>query len=266
LNCGWWKFTGLKNRGVILIDLLIKLFVKGYKNISSVKVRERYGKFAGIVGIASNLLLFLIKITVGLLFNSIAITADAVNNLSDSGSSLVTLMGFKISGKPADAKHPYGHARMEYISSLIIAFTILVLGFQLVQGSIDKIINKQVAEFSTLSILALVISILIKFWQYLFFRKIGNMVNSTTLMATSIDSRNDILATSAVLLSAVVAQLTGYDLDGYIGIIIAVFIIIGGIKLIIDTVSLLLGTAPKKELVDKNLQKNIKLRRYHRST
>jgi len=240
---------------VILTNLLVKLFVKDYKNTSNLKVRERYGKFAGIIGIVSNFILFLIKIAVGLIFGSIAITADAVNNLSDSGSSIVTLMAFKISGKPADEKHPYGHARMEYISSLIVAFIILSLGFQLVQNSIEKIINMQTAQFSMLSVLVLVISILIKFWQYLFFKEIGAMINSTTLVATSMDSRNDILTTSAVLVALIVAHLTGFNLDGFMGIVIALYIIVSGIKLVVDTISLLLGRSPKKELVDKIYKK-----------
>ncbi|MGE5605940.1 MAG: cation diffusion facilitator family transporter [Bacteroidota bacterium] len=233
-----------------MTNLLIKLFLKGNQNVANAKVRERYGKLAGIVGIASNFLLFLIKIIVGTLFNSIAIIADAVNNLSDSGSSLITLLGFKLSGKPADEKHPYGHARMEYISGLIVSFIILFLGLQLIQSSVGKIIHPQAAEFSVISIVTLVIAILIKLWQSMFYRKIGKIIKSTTLLATSVDSRNDILATSAVLVAAIVTRLTGYNLDGYMGTVVALFIIATGIKLIKDTISPLLGSAPTKELVD----------------
>jgi cation diffusion facilitator family transporter len=231
-------------------NILIKLFVKDNQNISNFQVRESYGKFASIVGIASNFLLFLIKITVGTLFNSIAITADAVNNLSDSGSSLVTLIGFKISGKPADAGHPYGHARMEYISGLIVSFTILILGIQLIQSSVNKIINPQAAMFSMVTIFTLVVSILIKFWQCMFYRKVGKTINSTTLMATSVDSWSDILATSAVLIGAIFTRLTDVNLDGYMGAIVAVFIMVTGVKLVLDTISPLLGMAPTRELVD----------------
>jgi cation diffusion facilitator family transporter len=233
-----------------MTDLLIKWFVKDHQNTLNFQVRERYGKFAGIVGIASNFVLFLIKITAGTFFNSIAITADAINNLSDSGSSLVTLIGFKISGKPADAKHPYGHARMEYISGLIVSFVILALGLQLIQSSVSKIIKPQVAKFSIISVVILGIAILLKLWQCLFYRKIGKIINSTTLVATSVDSQNDILATAAVLIAAIVTRLTGFNLDGYMGVGVAMFIIGTGVKLVVDTISPLLGTAPTKELVD----------------
>lgn len=213
-------------------------------------MRERYGKFAGIVGIATNFLLFLIKVTAGILFNSISIIADAVNNLSDSGSSLITLLGFKISGKPADAEHPYGHARMEYISGLIVSFIILVLGLQLITGSVDKIIHPQMARFSLISIGILAVSILIKLWQCKFYQKIGKIIDSTTLIATSIDSRNDILATTAVLVAALVTRWTGFNLDGYMGVTVALFILITGVRLVMDTTGPLLGMAPTKELVD----------------
>ena len=237
-------------RGVTLTRLLIKLFVKDYKNISNFKVRESYGKFAGIVGIISNLILFLIKIAVGTIFNSIAITADAINNLSDSGSSLVTVIGFKISGKPADAEHPYGHARMEYISGLVISFVILILGLQLIKSSVEKIITPQVAEFSIITVFVLVVAISIKLWQCLFYNKTGKIINSTTLIATSIDSRNDIISTSAVLIATIVTRLTGFNLDGYMGVVVAIIIIITGVRLVMDTISPLLGTAPTRELVD----------------
>ncbi|HHV99613.1 MAG TPA: cation transporter [Clostridiaceae bacterium] len=233
-----------------MTNLLIRLFVKDYDNTTNAHVRERYGKFAGIVGIASNFLLFLIKITAGVLFHSISITADAVNNLSDSGSSVVTLIGFKISGKPADEKHPFGHARMEYISGLIVSFIILLIGIQLVQRSVSRIVQPVPGEFSVLLIILLSVSILIKLWQFLFYRKIGRIIKSDTLFATSIDSRNDIFATSAVLTASIISRLTGFNLDGYIGTVVALFIVISGIKLTNDTISPLLGMAPTKELVD----------------
>lgn len=238
-----------------MTNLLIKLFMKNNQDIYNFHVRDRYGKLASVVGIASNLLLFLIKITAGTLFHSIAITADAVNNLSDSGSSVVTLIGFRISGKPADAKHPYGHARMEYISGLIVSFIILFLGLQLIQSSVNKIIHPQLARFSVISMLILAVSVLIKLWQSMFYRKIGRMIDSTTLIATSVDSRNDILATSAVLTAAIVTRLTGINLDGYMGVIVALFILVSGVKLVMDTISPLLGMAPKKELVDSIYKK-----------
>lgn len=238
-----------------MTNLLIKWFVKDYQNKSDFKVRESYGKFAGLVGIVSNFLSFLIKITVGTIFNSIAITADAVNNLSDSGSSVVTLLGFKMSGKPADAQHPYGHARMEYLSGLVVSFIIMFFGIQLIQSSVAKIIHPQAAKFNLITLLALIISILIKFWQYRFYRKVAGIIDSTTLIATSTDSRNDILATGAVLMAATVSHLTGFNLDGYMGVAVAIFIMASGVKLVMDTSNPLLGTAPTKELVDSIYQK-----------
>ncbi len=238
-----------------MTNFLIKLFIRDSKNISNSKVRENYGKFAGIIGIISNIILFIIKITAGMLSNSIAIIADAINNLSDSGSSLVTVLGFKLSGRPADEKHPYGHARMEYISGLIVSFIILILGFQLIQTSAKKIINPEPAIFNLVSILVLVVSILIKLWQSLFYRKIGKLINSTTLVATSLDSRNDILATSSVLVATLISRFTGFNLDGYMGALVAIFIMISGIRLVMDTISPLLGTAPEKEMVDKIYKK-----------
>jgi len=236
-------------------NILIRKLIKNFENTSNSRVRENYGKLASIMGIGSNLLLFIIKIAVGLLFNSISITADAVNNLSDSGSSLVTLLGFKLSGKPADADHPFGHQRMEYISGLVVSFIILFLGLQLIQSSFDKIIHPELPQFNIISVVVLIVAILIKVWQCLFYRKIGKTINSLTLMATAIDSRNDIMATSAVLVATIVTYLTGFDLDGYMGLVVAVFIIISGINLIKETISPLLGTAPSNELVDQIYKK-----------
>lgn len=238
-----------------MTDILIRLFIRDHENTENAQVRENYGKFAGVVGIATNFILFMIKIIAGTLFHSISITADAVNNLSDSGSSIVTLVGFKISGKPADAGHPYGHARMEYISGLIVSFVIVILGFQLVQTSVNKILNPQDVRFSWLTIAVLVISILIKLWQCLFYRKIGKTIDSSAIVATSFDSRNDILATSSVLAATVVTALTDYNLDGYMGVVVALFIMFSGGKLVMETVSPLLGTAPPEELVRKIYKK-----------
>lgn len=233
-----------------MTKLLIRLFIKNYRNTGSFQVRERYGKFAGIVGIATNLLLFIIKIIAGTLFNSIAITADAVNNLSDSGSSIITLVGFKISGKPADSNHPYGHARMEYISGLLVSVVIMFLGLQLMKSSYDKIINPQITQFSFISVLVLLVSILLKIWQSAFYKSVSKIIDSVTLLATSADSRNDILATSVVLVGMLITRFTGVDLDGYMGIAVAIFILISGVRLVMATISPLLGTAPTKELVD----------------
>lgn len=234
-----------------MTGILIRLFIKDYNHPDDPRVRERHGSFAGMTGIFSNLLLFAIKIVVGTVFNSIAITADAVNNLSDSGASLVALFGFKLSGKPADAKHPFGHARIEYISGLIISFIVVILGIQLIQGSVAKVINPEEVQFSYVLVFALVVSILIKLWQAGFYRQIGQKIQSATLLATAVDSRNDVLSTAVVLAGALITRWTGVNLDGYLGVIVSLFILVSGVKLVIETSSPLLGTAPDKELVDK---------------
>jgi len=238
-----------------LFDLLIKFFVKDSQSLSEFRRRELYGQFAGIIGLASNLLLFLLKITVGLFSNSIAIIADAVNNFSDFGSSLITLIGFKLSSKPADAEHPYGHARMEYISGMIVSILIVFLALQLIKSSINKIINPQLAEFSFITVAILFFSIFLKLWQSLFYRKIANLIDSPTLLAASADSRNDVVATIAILVAAIISSLTGYNLDGFLGLVVALFILISGVKLVIETGNPLLGTVPSKELVDSIYEK-----------
>lgn len=234
---------------------LVRLFVKDYKNTEKPAVRESHGKFASVVGILANVFLFLIKLVAGLLSNSISITADAINNLTDSGSSVVTLMGFKISGKPADAQHPYGHARMEYISGLIVSFIIMFLGLQLILSSVKKILNPEESVLNLLTIAILLVSILIKLWLSIFFRKIGKTINSSSLIATSVDSRNDIIATSAVLASTVIEHFSGYNLDGYIGTGVSIFILISGLQVAIETISPLLGVVPSKELTEKFYRK-----------
>ncbi len=230
---------------------LIRFFIKNADHTTNPVVRESYGRFASVVGIATNLLLFGAKLAVGLVFNSLAITADAINNLSDSSSSLITLAGFKMSGKPADEKHPYGHERIEYIAGLIVSFLILSLGFQLLQTAIGKILHPEPSEFNWLSVVVLVASIAAKFWQMRFYRTIGRTIDSVTLQATAADSRNDVLATSAVLLSLLISRLTGIELDGFMGAAVALFIMVSGIKLIMETVSPLLGAGPDRELVDR---------------
>lgn len=239
-----------------MTSLLIRLFVKNSEQVKDHKVRENYGKMAGIVGICCNALLSAAKIIAGWLFKSVSILADGVNNLSDATSSLVTLIGFKLSGRPADKEHPFGHARMEYISGLVVAFFIVLVGFDLTKSSFDKIIHPEAADFSVISVVILGVSILLKLWMFFFNRKVGKLIDSTTLEATAADSRNDVLMTSAVLVCAVVSRLTNFAmLDGIVGLAIAVFIVISGIKLVSETLSPLLGEAPNKELVTETLEK-----------
>lgn len=234
-----------------MTSLLIRAFIKTPENTSNPAVRRRYGNMAGAVGIVTNLILFIIKIIVGTLSGSIAITADAVNNLSDSGSSLVTIVGFKISGKPADSGHPFGHGRMEYIAGLIVSFIVVIIGYQLIVSSVRKIIQPDITRFDMIAVVVLCASIVIKAWQSAFYRTVGRRIDSLTLKAASSDSRNDALATASVLLAAVVSMLTGFSLDGYIGAAVGLFIIVSGIKLTFETISPLLGAAPEKELVEK---------------
>ena len=238
-----------------MTNLLLKIFIKDYQNTSDFRVRQVYGKLAGMVGIATNLVLFAFKAAVGLLFHSIAVLADAFNNLSDSASSIVTLVGFKLSGKPADEKHPYGHARMEYLSGLIVSFIILILGVQLAQSSFEKIISPEKAEFSVITVAVLAVSILLKLWQGSFYKKMGRKIESTTLEATAADSLNDVIATAAILAGVIITKVTGFNLDGYMGLVVAAFIVITGIKLIVATSNPLLGLAPTQELVNEIYEK-----------
>lgn len=239
-----------------MVLTIIKWLIKDYEDRENPKVRERYGKLAGAVGIFSNTLLFLMKITAGLLFHSISVTADAINNLSDAGSSVVTLVGFKLAGRPADKEHPYGHGRYEYLAGLLVSFAILLIGLQLVKTSFDKIRNPVPVEFSYLTVGVLAVSIFIKLWQSKFNLKIGKMIRSKALEATAADSRNDVLSTAAVLLSAVISKISGFQLDGYMGGLVAAFIIYSGINLIRDTLDPLLGSRPDPELVEE-IQKNL---------
>ncbi|HRV33415.1 MAG TPA: cation diffusion facilitator family transporter, partial [Anaerovoracaceae bacterium] len=230
-------------------DFLIRHFVTDYENTKDPKVREDYGKLAGIVGIFSNLILCGFKIGTGLVFNSISIVADGINNLSDASASLVTLIGFRMSGKKADAEHPYGHGRIEYLTGLMISVMILVIGVQLLRSSIEKTMNPEALRFSWITVAVLLIAIAVKFWQTRFNMSVGNTIDSATLKATGTDSRNDVLATTAVLLAIGLEKLSGYPLDGPVGILVALFILYSGWMLINETVSPLLGKAPDPETV-----------------
>lgn len=229
--------------------LLIKLFVRDYENTEDPKVRESYGKFAGVVGIISNLFLCIMKILIGVFSGSIAIIADGINNMADASSSIITLIGFRLASKPEDEDHPYGHARIEYLTGLFVSILIIVLGVQLFKTSLEKIFDPDTLEFSYITIITLVIAIAVKLWQSLFNISIGKKINSLTLIATGADSRNDVIATSAVLVSVLVVKFTGLQIDGYMGCLVALFIIWSGIQLVRDTISPLLGEAPDDDLV-----------------
>lgn len=233
-----------------MTSLLIKFFIKDSDNLTNHRVREAYGLLGSYVGIIANIILCITKIGVGLIFKSMSILADGINNLSDAGSSIVTLVGFKISSKPADEDHPYGHARMEYLSGLIVSFIILMLGIELIRSSFDKILHPEVMTFSLVMVCVLVFSIGIKLWLCLFNRKLGKRINSTTMLATAADSLNDVIATSAVLVALVISHFTGWHLDGYMGILVGLFVCYSGVTLIKETMNPLLGEAPSKELIE----------------
>lgn len=238
-----------------MTNLILRLFVPQYRNTEDHAVREKCGRVAGLVGIVTNLLLFAAKITVGTVFRSVSVTADAVNNLTDSASSIVTLVGFKLAGKPADEEHPFGHARIEYLSGVIVSFIVIFLGLQLGLSSIQKIFAPEENFMTPVALVILAVSILAKLWQSLFYRKIGRMIQSEAVIATSRDSRNDVLSTSAVLLGAAVTMLTGVNLDGYMGALVALFIVVSGVQLVVATANPLLGQAPDNALVQKIRQK-----------
>lgn len=233
-----------------MTKLITSLFLKN-KNPDSPAGREMYGRVAGIVGIICNALLGILKLIAGALSNSIAITADATNNISDAGSSVVTLIGFRMSEKPADRDHPYGHARIEYITGLIISFIILLIGFETFTSSVNKIIHPEKSLFNITTIVILVASIAVKLWLSLFNRTLGKTIKSKTLEATAADSRNDCISTIAVLASTLVSHYFDINIDGFVGVAVAIFIFISGINLVKDTVGPLLGQPPSKEVYEK---------------
>lgn len=229
---------------------LVRLFVKDYKKTKDPVVRDRYGRLIAVVGILSNLLLSGAKIATGLLFGSIAIFADGMNNLADASSAIILLIGIRLAAKPADEGHPYGHARIEYITGLLISFFIIILGFQLLRASIDKIRFPEPIEFSWLLVAVLAVSILVKIWQALFYTKVSRVISSSTIKATAADSRNDVISTSAVLLSLFIGEFASLQLDGIMGALVAAFVIYSGVRLVLETSSPLLGNPPDPELVN----------------
>ena len=239
-----------------MIDLLLKRFIKDYDKTKNPEVRTRYGVFAGIVGIICNLILFLAKIIAGVLTASVSIMADAVNNLSDAGSSIVTLIGFKLAGKPADYEHPYGHGRIEYISGFIVSGAIIIMGFELLTTSFRKILHPTPLEVSVSSLIILVLSILMKMWMAKFNKYLGNKVDSAAMKATATDSLSDCISTTVVLLGVLITQFSNVDIDGYAGAFVALFVIIAGFKAAKETLSPLLGQPPSKEFV-KELERLI---------
>ena len=229
---------------------LLSLFVRDWHNVSSPIVRRRCATAAAIVGIVTNTLLSAAKLLVGILTGSIAVTADAVNNFADAASALITLVGFRLAAKPADREHPYGHQRIEYITGLIVSLFILVIGVEFFTGSISAIRESARTVYGLPALIILGASVLVKLWQSFFYRAVGRHIDSAAVMATAADSRNDAVSTAAVLAGALIARLTGADLDGWLGLAVACFIMKSGVELVMETSDPLLGAAPSPELVD----------------
>ena len=231
-----------------MTKLLLRLFVK---DVNTPDGRTRVGALAGTVGIVCNLLLFLGKVIAGTLAGSVAIAADGWNNLSDAAASIVTLLGFRFSRKPADAPHPYGHARAEYLSGLCVAVLILFIGAELAKSSVSKVLSPEPVESSAVTFAVLIGSIAVKLWMSVFVGKLGRIIGSRTLEATSADSRNDVIATSAVLVSCLVSRFFRVEIDGWMGLAVAAFILWSGFDIARDTMSTLLGESADSELVEK---------------
>lgn len=234
-----------------MISLLSKRLIKDCENVTSPAVRQAYGMLCGIVGICINIILFALKFFAGTISGSIAITADAFNNLSDAGASVVTLLGFKLAGKKPDPDHPFGHGRIEYLSGLAVSMVILLMGFELLRDAVDKILHPEAVEFSVLAVVTLIVSICGKCYMYLYNRSIGRKIDSAAMQATATDSLSDCAATSAVLLATLVGHWTNLQIDGWCGLVVSGLILFAGYNAAKDTLSPLLGQPPEQEFVDR---------------
>ncbi len=232
-----------------MTELICKLFIKS-RDVSDPKTRESYGTLAGSVGITLNFLLCAFKVFAGLISGSVAIIADALNNLSDAGAQVISIISFKLSSKPADREHPYGHARIEYVASLVVSFLIILIGFELCKGSVEKIFSEGKTVFEWVSVIILAVSVVAKLWLCLFNRKIADKINSSVMKATAADSLSDAIATAAVLVSSLILKIFGIDIDAYVGIAVSVLILIAGIKVLNEAKNFIIGCAPEKETVD----------------
>lgn len=239
-----------------MTNLLIKLFIKD-NDVSNLETRGKYGMLSSATGIVVNILLSIVKLVIGIIANSISIISDALNNITDVGSSVVTMIGFKISQKKIDKDHPWGHGRMEYITAFIVDIIILMVGFELLKSSIDKIIHPELPAVNNVTIIILVIAVLTKLWLFLFYKKIAKTIDSNAIKGNAYDSISDSISTLVVLISAVVAKLCGISIDGYASLIVSVFILFTGYKAIKETVDLLLGMKPDPEFI-KDIEEEAK--------
>ncbi len=233
-----------------MTDLLIKIFVGKGVSTSSVKGREKYANLAGFTGIILNILLFIGKLVVGIIASSVAMIADAFNNISDAGSSVVTLIGFRLASKPVDKEHPLGHGRFEYITGFIVDMLIIMVGFELLKSSFDKILNPSVPSVGNFTLCLLGAAILVKIWLFFFYNKISKIINSASIKAAASDSLTDCIATALVLISAIVGRFFNVAIDGYAGILVALFIMYTGFNAAKDTIDLLLGSTPSPEFIE----------------
>lgn len=233
-----------------MVNFLIKTFIKNSENTENPKIRQKYGTLSSIVGIICNVLLFLIKYAMGTLSHSISIVSDAFNNLSDCAGCLVTLLGYKMASKPADKNHPFGHGRMEYLTSLIIAALIIFVGIELLKNSVEKIINPVEIRFSFAVLISLVFSIAVKLWMAVFNAELGKKINSSVLTATAKDSKSDVIATSATLIALIYSLFTALPVDGVMGLLVSVFILKSGYDIVKDTVDELLGKPADPEIIN----------------
>ena len=231
------------------MNLLVRLFIKNYKNVEDSKVRESYGVLTGIVGIILNVLLFAGKLAVGLISNSVSVTADAFNNISDAGSSVISMVGFKLSNKPVDKKHPFGHGRMEYLSGLIVSMIIIFVGFELIVSSVEKIFTPEEIDVSVVALVVLGVSVLVKLWMFAYNFVLSKRISSAGMRATAFDSISDAVATTVVLAGSLVFKYTGVNIDAYAGVVVALFVTFTGLKSAKETVDLLVGSAPSPEFI-----------------
>ncbi len=234
-----------------MTDFLVKIFIRNSANVDNQRVRTAYGILTSIVGVFCNIFLFGVKLTVGLIINSISVMADAFNNLSDAASSVISFVGVKLAGKPADKEHPFGHGRFEYIAALVVAFLILQVGFSLFKSSFQKVLHPEEITFNPILVGILCLSVFVKVWLMLFNRKLGKRIHSTVMLATSADSMGDVFVTSATILSTVIAGLTGWKIDGFMGVVVSIVVMLAGFRIAKDTLEPLLGQPVELEVYKK---------------
>ncbi len=234
-----------------MVSLLAKLFIKNHENHSDPVVRQQYGMLTGIMGIVLNLILFAVKLFAGIITGAISVTADAINNLSDAGSSVITMAGMRMASRPADKEHPFGHGRIEYVAGLVVSMVIIIMGYELGRDSIMKIISPEEMSFSVLSVAILAASVLVKLYICLYNRKIGKLINSSAMKATAMDSLSDCISTAAVIAGLVVFAVSNVNIDGYVGVLVALFILKTGLESAKDSLAPLIGERPEKEYVEE---------------